>query len=208
MKHELYYYLQPYYIKCGRTGYLPSDAKDFIVEDGGCSDVESVVMDLTDFTSLETISIGNNAYSSVSSLVLTGLNNLVNLTIGDNCFNYASSLEITGLTNLVNLTIGNSCFKYVTELHIEDLSKLERVTIGSASFTEMESYAPSSTSSKKLYMKNCPLLTEVEIGRYAFSDYSYSYVENLASLESIVFGDKDEDSYNFYNAIEAKFQSD
>ena len=207
MKHELYYYLQPYYIKCGRTGYLPSDAKDFIVEDGECSDVESVVMDLTDFTSLETITIGNNAYSSVSSLVLTGLNNLVNLTIGDNCFNYASSLEITGLTNLVNLTIGNSCFKYVTELHIEDLSKLELVKIGMNSFTQYTNYY-GSNSNRKFYLKNCPLLKEVEIGRYAFSDYSYSYVENLASLESIVFGDKDEDSYNFYNAIEAKFQSD
>ena len=146
MKHELYYYLQPYYIKCGRTGYLPSDAKDFIVEDGGCSDVESVVMDLTDFTSLETISIGNNAYSSVSSLVLTGLNNLVNLTIGDNCFNYASSLEITGLTNLVNLTIGNSCFKYVTELHIEDLSKLESVEIGMNSFTQYTNYYGSNSN--------------------------------------------------------------
>ena len=207
MNHELYYYLQPYYIKCGRTGYLPSDAKDFIVEDGECSDVESVVMDLTDFTSLETITIGNNAYSSVSSLVLTGLNNLVNLTIGDNCFNYASSLEITGLTNLVNLTIGNSCFKYVTELHIEDLNKLESVEIGMNSFTQYTNYY-GSNSNRKFYLKNCPLLTEVEIGRYSFSDYMYSYVENLASLESIVFGDKDEDSYNFYNAIEAKFQSD
>ena len=180
----MYYYLQPYYIKCGRDTFLSEGAKDFTVGNYVCNDAESTVMDLTGFTSLETITIGNSAYNGVTSVNLAGLNNLVNLVIGHNCFNY------------------------VTELHIEGLSKLERVTIGSASFTEMESYAPSSTSSKKFYLKNCPLLTEVEIGRYAFSDYSYSYVENLASLESIVFGDKDEDSYNFYNAIEAKFQSD
>ena len=81
------------------------------------------------------------------------------------------------------------------------------MTIGVNSFTQYTNYY-GSNSNRKFYLRNCPLLKEVQIGRYSFSDYTYSYVENLASLESIVFGNVDEDSYNFYNAIYASFESD
>ena len=52
------------------------------------------------------------------------------------------------------------------------------------------------------------MLKEVRIGRYSFSDYMYSYIENLESLELLEFGDVAETSYNFYNADYASFESD
>ena len=61
---------------------------------------------------------------------------------------------------------------------------------------------------RKFYLRNCPMLKEVRIGRYSFSDYMYSYIENLESLELLQFGDVAETSYNFYNADYASFESD
>ena len=197
--------MQPYYIKCGRQAYLPTDAEEFIVEDGECSDAEITKLNLTKFTSLKRISIGANAYSSVTSLMLTGLTNLQNITIGNECFNSVSTFETTGFNNLLNLTIGDYCFANVDVLKIEGLDKLERVTIGRNSFTRTNAYG---NPTPLFSLKNCPMLKEVQIGTNSFYHYLYSYVENLASLESIVFGSVDEDSNNFYNVREATFQSD
>ena len=157
---ELYYYTQPYYIKCWSDRYLSTGATQIVVGDGLCNDYDITAIDLTPYSSyLEKISIGDDSY------------------------------------------------KYVRELHIEGFNALKSVTIGVNSFTQYTNYY-GSNSNRKFYLRNCPLLKEVQIGRYSFSDYTYSYVENLASLESIVFGNEDEDSYNFYNAIYASFESD
>ena len=59
----------------------------------------------------------------------------------------------------------------------------------------------------KFYLRNCPLLKEVQIGRYSFSDYTYSYVENLESLELLEYGDVSKISYNFYFTKHASFES-
>ena len=64
------------------------------------------------------------------------------------------------------------------------------------------------SSYRKFYLRNCPLLKELRIGRYSFSDYMYSYVENLESIELLEYGDVTENSYNFYNARYASFESD
>ena len=64
-----------------------------------------------------------------------------------------------------------------------------------------------SSEYRKFYLMNCPSLKEVRIGRYSFSDYMYSYVENLESIELVEYGDVNEESYNFYNAFEVSFLS-
>ena len=204
IKPALAHYVQEKYIKCWSEQFLSEEATEFVVGDDECNDVGSTVMDLSRFSKLKKISIGNNAYNTVSSLVLTGLTELESISIGNACFQHINELKFDGLTKLVNLTIGENCFNKVNELKIEDLSKLERVRIGRNSFTRT---GTTGNPSRNFSLKNCPMLKEVQIGVNSFSDYTNSYIENLASLESIVFGAVDEDSNNFYNVREATFMS-
>ena len=114
-------------------------------------------------------------------------------------------MDLSTYTELRIISIGDRSFYYVNELRIEGLTKLENVTIGMNSFTRcMGSVC---TYSGKFYLRNCPLLKEVRIGRYSFSSHMYSYVENLESLELIEYGDVNENSYNFYYAHYASFES-
>ena len=133
----LYYYLQPYFIKCWSDEYKNTLITEYI--------------DLREYKELKRISIGDNSYV------------------------------------------------HVNEVRLEGLSKLETLTIGTNSFNGNNGY---------FYLKDCPLLSDVQIGVTSFRSFSYSYIENLASLESIVFGSVTEDSRNFYNVREATFMSD
>ena len=133
--------------------------------------------------------------------------NVTELVVGDGKCNEISSFDLSIYTELRSIIIGDECFMNVNELHIEGLTKLENVTIGMNSFTQYQnSYG--SNSNRKFYLRNCPLLKELRIGRYSFSDYMYSYVENLESLELLEYGDVNETSYNFYSIRYASFESD
>ena len=126
--------------------------------------------------------------------------------MGDGKCNDLYSFDLSIYTELRSITIGDNSFSSVNELHIEGLSKLESVSIGMNSFTTRKnSYG---YNYGKFYLRNCPLLKELRIGRYSFSDYMYSYVENLESIELIEYGDVTENSYNFYWAKYASFESD
>ena len=145
----LYYYLQPYFIKCWSDEYKNTLITEFVVGSDLCNEAEYI--DLREYKELKRISIGDNSYV------------------------------------------------HVNEVRLEGLSKLETLTIGTNSFNGNNGY---------FYLKDCPLLSDVQIGVTSFRSFSYSYIENLASLESIVFGSVTEDSRNFYNVREATFQSD
>ena len=130
--------------------------------------------------------------------------------VGDNkCNDGGNVLDLSSYKELRIISIGDNSFSNVNELHIEGLKKLESFTIGMNSFTKYKNshYPEYSHASRYFFLRNCPLLNEVRIGRYSFSDYSYSYVENLESLESLEYGNVVEYSYNFYNAFYASFES-
>ena len=127
--------------------------------------------------------------------------------------NDVTSLDLSAYTALKSISFGDDCYQNVINLSIEGKNQLESLTIGMNSFTTYRNSQGSKEDIKerdKRYtysLNNCPLLKTVEIDRYSFSNYKYLVVENLASLESIVFGDVDEVSYNFYNVNGTTFMS-
>ena len=134
--------------------------------------------------------------------------NATEIVTGDNRCNDdgVTSLDLRRYTELRSISIGDESFYSTTYLYIEGLTKLESVTIGMNSFTHYKNGYGYNYG--KFYLRNCPLLKELRIGRYSFSDYMYSYVENLESLELIEYGDVYENSYNYINAIYVSFESD
>ena len=55
-----------------------------------------------------------------------------------------------------------------------------------------------SDPNRHFYLKNCPKLKSLKMGRYSFSDYTVIEIENVDALEVIEMGDVNEESRNFH----------
>ena len=108
-------------------------------------------------------------------------------------------LNMSRFVNLQELSIGNGCFENVKELKLIGMSMLERVVIGENSFTK-EKNSWGDDSERHFYLKNCPKVKELRVGRYSFSDYSVIEIENVNRLEVVEIGELSDVSYNFYSA--------
>ena len=96
--------------------------------------------------------------------------------------------DLSKYTNLKSVVIGDDSYEFVEELKLTGLSKLESVEIGMNSFTKKKnSYG--NDSYRHFYLKNCPKLKSLKMGRFSFSDYTVIEIENVDALEVIEMGD-------------------
>ena len=123
------------------------------------------------------------------------------IVVGDKCCNenYHKVFDLSGFVYLKELTIGSKCFKYVNEVKLIGLSELESVEIGGKCFTKYYSnnWGIFPDPNRHFYLKNCPKLKSLKMGRYSFSDYTVIEIENVDALEVIEMGDLNEVSVNF-----------
>ena len=115
-------------------------------------------------------------------------------------------LDLTRFTNVRRIVIGHDAFMYVEEVKLIGLSELESVEIGMNSFTKKKN-GYGSDPNRHFYLKNCPKLKSLKMGRYSFSDYTVIEIENVDALEVIEIGDLDEYSYSYnfdYASLELK----
>ena len=141
----------------------------------------------------------NATVGSVSELLSLN-SNTTHITI-DNGVNDPSytALVVSRFSCLKRLIVGNHCFSYASSVDLTGLNELERVVIGENSFTKYKnSYG--NDSNRHFYVKNCPKLKSLKMGRYSFSDYTVIEIENVNALEVIEMGDLNEESCNFYYA--------
>ena len=104
-------------------------------------------------------------------------------------------LDLTRFTQLRSLEVGDHCLSYVTKVNMTGLNELESVEIGEKSFTRKNGYG--NDPNRHFYLKNCPKLKSLKMGRYSFSDYTVIEIENVDALEVIEMGDLNEVSVNF-----------
>ena len=132
---------------------------------------------------------------------LNALNSAVTeLTVSHNSFNTAASeLRLSRYKRLKRIVIGNECFMYVNEVKLVGLSELESVEIGMNSFTQHKNWYGNDPN-RHFYLKNCPKLKSLKMGRYSFSDYTVIEIENVDALEVIEIGELNQESDNFYYA--------
>ena len=121
------------------------------------------------------------------------------IVLGDGCCNdeIFNKLDLSGIDMLRELKVENECFMYVNEVKIVGLSELESVEIGMNSFTKKKNWYGNDPN-RHFYLKNCPKLKSLKMGRYSFSDYTVIEIENVNALEVIEMGEFNEYSYNFY----------
>ena len=115
------------------------------------------------------------------------------IVVGDRCCNEkeCSVFDLSGFVYLKELTIGSKCFKYVNEVKMIGLSELESVVIGDRCFTKYYNsfWNIVPDPNRHFYLKNCPKLKSVKMGRFSFSDYSVCEIENVDALEAIQMGE-------------------
>ena len=116
---------------------------------------------------------------------------------------YFTELNLSRFSHLKTLVVGNHCFTFVNEVKMIGLNELESVVIGMNSFTKQKNWYGYDRN-RHFYVKNCPKLKSLKMGRYSFSDYSVCEIESCG-LEVIEMGDLNEESRNFlYASLELK----
>ena len=126
------------------------------------------------------------------------------IVVGDRCCNEkeCSVFDLSGFVYLKELTIGSKCFKFVNEVKLIGLSELDSVVIGDRCFTQYYNsfWVIVPDPNRHFYLKNCPKLKSLKMGRFSFSDYSVCEIENVDALEEIEMGELNSESYHFYGA--------
>ena len=127
--------------------------------------------------------------------------NVFEVVVSSNCCNEKSMkvLDLSELKYLRRIKIGDGCFENVDEVKMAGLNELESVEIGKNGLTRHKNGCGNDPD-RHFYLKNCPKLKSLKMGRYSFSDYTVCEIENVDALEVIEIGDLNKDSYNFYYA--------
>ena len=140
------------------------------------------------------------------AVTVTNWNQLISLNkrvseiaIPSNSMNETSLivLNLSRFRRLKKLVIGDECFMNVKETRLTGLYYLESVEIGVNSFTQHKN-GYGDNPNRHFYLKNCPKLKSLKIGRYSFSDYSVIEIENVNALETIEMGDLSDKECNSF----------
>ena len=113
-------------------------------------------------------------------------NHVEELRVIDGCCNEEGlkELDLSVFVNLRELKVGNECFENVNEVKVIGLNELERVCIGMNSITQYKNGAGNDPN-RHFYLKDCPKLKSLKMGRYSFSDYKVCEIESVDALETI-----------------------
>ena len=116
-----------------------------IIIDNGVGDSNFTVLDLSRFTRLKRLEIGDHCMSYVTTVNITGLSELERVVIGKNSFTKCKNeveitsdpnrrFELKGCTKLKSLKIGSYSFSDYTVFQIENVDALEVIEMGDRVF--------------------------------------------------------------------------
>ena len=106
-----------------------------------CDDYQNEVLDLSRFTELEALTIGDGCFNYVSKVSVVGLKKLKSVSIGANSFQNESNdseLVVSDCPELTSLSIGNESFKGFKEMKLSGLDGLKTVVMGGNCFKNAE----------------------------------------------------------------------
>ena len=119
---------------CWNTG-IPLNATEIIIPDDSCNEEEDG-LDLSHYTQLTKLIVGNNCFAKLGSVELLSTNPLLeSITIGVNSFKGGygdadSALRINGTISLSQLIIGRQSFEHYSVFEIENVPSLEVIEMG------------------------------------------------------------------------------
>ena len=138
----------------------------------------ATVLSIDDFMSLD---------STVTDIIVDNGMNEPDLT----------GLDLTRFCRLKSLLVGDYCFSSVNEVKLIGMNELESVVVRENSFTQKRE---GDNPNRHFYLKDCPKLKSLEMGRYSFSDYTVIEIETVDALEEMRIGYPNGYSSSFYYA--------
>ena len=113
---------------------LDSNITSLILPNWSCNDVNYTTFDISRFTSLESLEIGNDSFESIESFMINDLCKLRSLKIGSNSFTKLKFSEwiinkLRGITSDATSITSKLCF-------VLNCESLESIDIGEFSFSD------------------------------------------------------------------------
>lgn len=122
------------------------------------------------------------------------------IVVADGSCNALDGCSLQRYIQLQSFKVGNYCFRDVTHLLIKNMPCLTDIIIGESSFTMCEGYCGKDIK-KTFKVMDCPVLKQITIGRYSFSDFAGAFLlKNLPKLTDLTIGVSNKPSANFYHA--------
>ena len=147
---------------------LPMNAKSITVK--ACDDYQNEVLDLSRFSTLETLTIGDGCFNYVSKVSVVGLKKLKSVAIGEKSFQNESNdseLIVSDCPELTSLSVGNESFKGFKEMKLSEVKVLKTITIGDECLKDCD-----------LVLRDLKSVESVVIGVYSFEKSRHSVVES------------------------------
>ena len=141
-----------------------------IVNDGCCNEEDLKVLDLSRFTELEELTIGDGCFNYVSKVSVVGLKKLKYVVIGEKSFQNESNdseLIVSDCPELTSLSIGNESFKGFKEMKLSEVKALKTITIGDECLKDCD-----------LVLRELKSVEGVVIGVNSFEKSRHSVVES------------------------------
>ena len=135
-----------------------------------CEDYQNEVLDLSRFTELEELTIGDGCFNYVSKVSVVGLKKLKSVSIGAKSFQNESNdseLVVSDCPELTSLSIGNGSFKGFKEMKVSEVKALKTITIGDECLKDCD-----------LVLKDLKSVESVVIGVNSFEKSRHSVVES------------------------------
>ena len=172
------------------------------IASNSCNEDEFTEFDLSSFSNLETLDIGDDCLKNVNNVRLNGLSKLERVRIGKSAFfnNELQSVkkifELKNCNSLNELSIKERAFRDYSKLDMESLPSLKNMKIGE---TTNES---GNFMNAPLQLHDLPALNSLVIGDNSFSQTSEAEVKDVPKLENVYTGEKGE-SIGFSKITEA-----
>lgn len=122
-----------------------------VVDHDTCNDESFTSLDLSEFSSLRELEVGDYCFTRVENVRIQGLNTLEIIWIGQKCFAETPDDSASGCfcvkdcKSLIELKIGCESFRYYSVCEIENLPSLEEIEIGESHAMNYNFYGSSLT---------------------------------------------------------------
>ena len=137
----------------------------------GCDDYLNEVLDLSKFSELVELKIGDNCFNYVSVMNISRLPKLRSVEIGEKSFQNESANNLLMVKNcpaLASLKIGNQSFKGFKRLELSEVNGLKSITVGDECFKECD-----------LVLKELKDVESLCVGSGSFEKSRHTVVESL-----------------------------
>ena len=131
---------------------MDSNIISLILPNWSCNDMNYTIFDISRFTLLESLEIGNDSFGSVESFLINDLSKLRSLKIGSNSFSKVKLMDWNN--DDINIPLMEA-LNESKSFHILNCESLESIEIGEYSFSDFAG---------DFELKNLPQLQSIQIG--------------------------------------------